>query len=253
MARAKGWKGRDHSLAGEPHLQAPPQGGQAPGAAPSPRLSDEPTHATQAKQGLQDQDISVFAEPSMGGDGQGDWALAYASGPGHGLRLLAMLPLALIAGPMAILAALLALGSHSLSGLLNIVVIGPLIEEVAKVFPFLLLAERKPWWLPIWPLLLLAVGISALGFASIENLIYLHIYIPDPSPAIIAWRWWVCTALHITCSLIAGIGLVVMRHRAWQRHSRGRMEDALPWLIAATVLHGAYNALAVAWETLEPF
>ena len=86
---------------------------------------------------------------------------------------------------------------------------------------------------------------SGLIFGVVENLIYLNVYIPDPEPGIVAWRWSICTLLHTGCSVIASIGVVqIWRH--FQIHSRmPRLTDGSAWIVAAIVIHGIYNASAV--------
>ena len=88
--------------------------------------------------------------------------------------------------------------------------------------------------------------------ATIENLVYFFVYIQDPTPEIVLWRLFACTALHVVCASLSGFGLA----RAWRRAAaaRGAAEPSLatPWIVAAMAVHGAYNALATAWELLAP-
>ena len=96
-------------------------------------------------------------------------------------------------------------------------------------------------------------ALSGLVFASIENLIYFFFYIKDPTPEIVLWRLVACTALHVACAALSGLGLA----RAWRRAAAARSAAdpslAASWTVAAIVLHGAYNALATVWELLAPF
>ena len=85
-----------------------------------------------------------------------------------------------------------------------------------------------------------------------ENLVYFFLYIKDPTPEIVLWRLGACTALHVVCATLSGLGLA----RVWRRASAARSSAdpsfAVPWIVAAVAVHGAYNALATAWELLAP-
>ena len=85
-------------------------------------------------------------------------------------------------------------------------------------------------------------------FATIENLVYIHLYARLGGVADVArlaeFRWAVCTPLHVGCSLIASVGLM----RAWVRHqAAGRpleLSDAFGWFALAIGVHGLYNFVA---------
>lgn len=130
-------------------------------------------------------------------------------------------------------------------GIMGIVVFGPTIEEVMKVFAVVWILERKPWLLPNRAAVIVAALAGALGFAVIENLIYVHVYIPDPTPQIIVWRWTVCTTLHVAATGITTVGLVRLWKRAMTRFVPVQLPMAFPYLVGAIVLHGAYNAFAL--------
>ncbi len=102
--------------------------------------------------------------------------------------------------------------------------------------------------------MVVAVAASGLVFAVIENLLYLNVYIEDPTPEIRAWRWIACTILHVLCCLITSIGLV----RIWRHTNKHATQPGFalgaPLLIAAVVVHGLYNLSALMIETfLKPF
>ncbi len=157
--------------------------------------------------------------------------------PSRGRRIAFLIMLA--GGPFAVLGAFL--GG---SGLLSVIVWGPVTEELMKVALLLTLLELRPHVLTSRLQIHLAAAGSGLGFSVIENLIYLHVYVPDPAAALVVWRWTVCVVLHVGCSLIASLGVA----RAWSRClaelEPPRLGIALRWLVAAIALHGAYNLLA---------
>jgi len=102
-------------------------------------------------------------------------------------------------GPWAVLGAIFS----GTGGLLGVVVFGPVTEEVMKVAVIATLMEVKPYLVRSELAIRMAAVASGFGFAFIENLLYLNVYIANPSPDIIAWRWIVCTALHVGCTSLA--------------------------------------------------
>lgn len=133
-------------------------------------------------------------------------------------------------------------------GLLAYAVSAPVYEELMKVMVVLMLIELRPYiFRYAWVIWVCTLG-SAATFATLENLLYLNIYIKDPSAGIMLWRWTVCSALHVGCTAIVTVGLV----RMWRtsiRHLRPpSAADTYPYMVAAMVVHGSYNALAVVFE-----
>lgn len=164
--------------------------------------------------------------------------------------------LALASGPFAILGTMLTMSTGGTAGIgiLMIVLVGPMIEEMLKVGATLIALERKPYlFLSAWQILIAGMA-GGLCFAVVENLLYIHVYIEDPSDAIIFWRWTVCTFMHVGCSTIASLGLIRMYRRARANATPPEVRLAYPPLIAAIALHGVYNAGAVLLEfVLTPF
>ncbi|MCL1887722.1 MAG: PrsW family intramembrane metalloprotease [Kiritimatiellaeota bacterium] len=161
---------------------------------------------------------------------------------------LTLLFCALAAGPFAVVGAFMRGGGGA--GVLGPVVFAPLVEEFAKIATPLIVLERCPWrWTRGWQLVFVC-AVSGLVFAAVENLLYQHVYLDNPSAELLRWRWTICVLMHTGCSTIAGLGL----RRAWRetRLRRTRPDAALPapYVITAIVLHGAYNALAVALSLL---
>ncbi len=156
---------------------------------------------------------------------------------------------AVAAGPFAVLGALIGTPSGvGLVGFLYVVVIGPLIEEVLKAAGAFYLAEQRPWLVPAaWTLPLAALA-AGLVFAAIENLVYLNVYIPDPSAEIVRWRWIAGPALHGGASLLAGFGVARMWRRSHQRGEPPNPSEAVPGVVGAAVLHGGYNATVTVLE-----
>ena len=175
---------------------------------------------------------------------------SHATSPSQQWR--AVLLATLVAGPFAILGAFMgAGGTASLAIVLVVATLGPLAEEMLKASGALYLVEQKPWLVPgswVLPLITLAAG---LVFAVIENLVYLNIYIPDPTPEIVRWRWIAGPLLHGGASLIAGFGIRRMWMITHRDRTAPRLRHAAPYLIAAVVVHGLYNLLVTVLELTE--
>lgn len=158
---------------------------------------------------------------------------------------LLALGLAAVAGPWSVLGAFFgSFQTGSLLGLITVVVIAPIVEEICKVSATMIAIERRPFWFTQRAQILLAATAAGLVFALIENQIYFHVYIREPSAELIAWRKSVCVVLHTGCSLIAGLGLVRMWEASRATCSRPRAERAATALTVAALLHGAYNFAA---------
>lgn len=163
---------------------------------------------------------------------------------------------ACLSGPLAVLSTLLGgviQGAPSGVGIFGVVVVGPIVEEIMKTLVLAVTLDRKPWLFRSRAQLLVVAMASGFAFAAIENVLYLKVYVPDPSPDLIAWRWTVCVALHVGCTTIASLGLA----KAWKRsahvRTRPNLESAAGMLIAAIVVHGCYNAFATVYSVFHPF
>ena len=156
--------------------------------------------------------------------------------------------LSLIAGPLAILTAFY--NQPGGSQFLLLVVIGPLVEEMGKILAPLMMVERNPTQFTSAAQPIVCAIAGGLVFSIIENVLYLNVYIPDPSPMLITWRWTVCVALHTGCSFVAGCGVAKIRNRSLSDRKPPRMETGAFLIIAAVVIHGLYNLIAI---LIDPF
>jgi len=160
-----------------------------------------------------------------------------------GVTLLA----ALLGGPFAIVGALVA-GHRGFGPVVYVIVFGPVVEELLKQSGMTYVLEKKPYRIfSTWQFVFSAV-LSGLAFAAIENLVYIHRFAAAANIKDVGrlafYRWTVCTALHVTCAVIASLGLI----RVWKRQLRdGRPADlaaAVPFFAAAMIAHGLYNLVA---------
>ncbi len=197
--------------------------------------------------------LSVTAQSGTGRSSEtyGAWVRARRAETSWGLSFAATIGVAMLAGPWAVLGALLSASldeGSSISSVVGMVFIGPAVEEIMKVALLAYVVERRAYLLKSGGQVLVCAFAGGVVFAAIENLMYLRVYIDNPSPALVAWRWSVCVALHGACSLIAGGGLLRVWSRIWSTGRRPELLAAFPFTLAAITLHGVYNATAILLE-----
>jgi hypothetical protein len=144
------------------------------------------------------------------------------------------------AGPWGVMGAFAGAGATGFM-LLAVCVFGPVVEEVTKVAAAMWIIEKRPYSFMTGGQILICAACGGLAFAAIENLIYTYVYVPNHTTEFVAFRWTVCVALHMTCSTLAGIGLVKVWRDAITNLHRPRLELAYRWMITAMVCHGLYN------------
>ena len=229
-----------HNVWDEPHLR--------PGhASPEPIVRRDvtagPAHLS-----------SVFDEPLYSAElaggrrgGYADWLDARRAATPAWRSWLVVLGLVGVAGPAAVVGtfAQTAFGVRNNLGAASAIFVAPIIEELMKAAAALWVAETRPYlFRSSWQILLTLLA-AGVGFAAIENALYLTIYFPDPSPNLILWRWTACVALHAGCSLIAGFGVAGVWRAALRDRRPPAVSHAGPWLATAAVVHGCFNAAAV--------
>ena len=199
-------------------------------------------------------ELTVWDEPGISADlaGQvpeGDvtyvrWLRERTGQVTAGRSWLVTAVLALAAGPWAMTGALMGSGQTG-GSMLVIVCFGPIVEEVMKVSAALYVVEKRPFLFRTRAQIIICAAAAGLVFACIENLLYLNLYIRDPSPALVKWRWTICVFMHVGCSVIAGMGVARIWRDVWQRWDRPRLPLGFGYTLAAIILHGSYNAFAV--------
>lgn len=255
-----------HSIDAEPHWRSGHGNGDS--AYDEPALTGQPVDASAAADGAGANDEerayhNVWDEPASLAAGlkAPEHATTYARWYTSGLERVSSTHawgvtaiLALVGGPLALLGAMFPAQPRGLWSMLAVVSVGPVMEEVLKISAVVIALERRPFLFRSHAQIFIAVIASAALFSLVENLMYLYFWIPDPSPALITWRWSVCTALHIGTTTVAGLGIVQMWRVSRHRMARPQMHDAFPYVVTAIVIHCAYNALAVAYTAFfDPF
>ena len=135
-----------------------------------------------------------------------------------------------------------------------LVVLGPFAEETLKQSGAIFQLEKMRGSIRYdWQFFLSGV-LGGLVFSVLENLIYRYIYLANKPPeelaTIMAFRWTICTALHILCTVISSMGLRRVWRDSLEKERPCRISDAFPWFAAATAVHGLYN---LSMLLLDPF
>ncbi len=117
---------------------------------------------------------------------------------------------------------------------------GPMIEEATKpVGLYLLLARRPAYLTSRFQAAALAAGAGA-AFGLVESALYVTVYVADPTPEYVAFRFTVPVALHVAASFIFGLG-ITPRLRASVAGTVPFLSGSWPFFAAAVVLHSGYN------------
>ena len=246
----------DPSIDHEPHLRQ--RGFTAdPGEAAAERLVD-----AAAGRETDDQRVehTVWDEPALTRELSGpvpDGALVYdrwldrrIAGTSAALTWVVTLAVAAASGPWAILGALLFSGQTTL-GIVMITVFAPVAEEMMKVAAALWVVEKRPFLFRSSGQIAICALAGGFVFAAVENVLYLTVYVDEPTPWLVVWRWTVCVALHMGCSFVAGLGLMKIWRLTIQHRTRPRLAVGAPYMVAAMVIHGLYNGSAVLLELFD--
>jgi len=243
---------KDPSIQREPHLRK----GEFK-SDPSEVKADRILDKSSAKDYSEDAQVerTVWDEPALSMELIGerpageltykDWLLLRRKEISFSKTMVVTIGIAVTAGPVAIFGAFYGSGQTVLS-ILAITVFAPIVEEIMKVALAFYVVEKKPFYFRSSGQILLCALAGGLVFAAIENVIYLNIYIEKPLYRLVAWRWTICVALHMGCSLIAGSGLVRIWRRTWRNLERPQIALAYPFILTAAIIHGLYNAFIIA-------
>ena len=132
--------------------------------------------------------------------------------------------------------------------LLGVVLIGPLIEEVLKPIGIIILLEKDPAGFHSKTHILWLCALSALVFSLLENILYIYIYLdkvireyPSFFREVFYYRYTVCVLLHISTTLILGLGLVKEFERIKENAEKFMLENVTLYIGLAVGIHGIYN------------
>ena len=222
-------------------------------------LGDEPALCGAVQSGTEAGSNGVWGEPALVDAEAADaertrhraWLVEQWSGTSAKTRLGVFFLLCAFSGLVAIPCAVLK-GLFGYGALL-IAVAAPLAEEMAKAILPLMVLEKRPWFFGSYSSIVLVGLLSGAVFASVENVLYLFVYIPSEklTQGTVLWRLVVCTALHVGCAALSCSGLARAWRRARERRAEFEMSVAMPCLIAAVAIHGVYNLCALVYEGLH--
>ena len=195
---------------------------------------------------------SVLNEPALNNTDKGHGFLEWIDSKKQNCsilgNILTTLAVSVVGGLFAIVGAFLATRS-GYYGLIYVVLFGPVTEELLKQSGMIYLLEKKPYRIFSNFQFFFAAIISALIFASLENLLYIHFYVPEDSisnHALYAdFRWSVCTTLHISCSMIASFGLMRTWHKIKENGKPADLSAGFIFFAISIATHGIYNLLAI--------
>ena len=156
----------------------------------------------------------------------------------------------LAGGPFAIVTAFVTNTFYGTWIIFLIAVVAPAVEEVAKVAITAWMVEVKPWLFRSAAQIRLAAVAGGLWFGVLENVYYVTVVLPavGAPPEMYAFRWIVCTTLHVVTTFITSFGLVKVWSDATTQLRRPKFDDIWPWLLAAMIVHGVYNGGAIIFE-----
>ena len=142
----------------------------------------------------------------------------------------------------------------SLFNLILLVFLGPFAEEALKQSGAIFQLEKMRGSIRYDWQFFLSGALGGLVFSVMENLIYRYVYLaskpPEELALIMAFRWTICTALHILCTVISSMGLRRVWRESLAKERPFRLSDAFPWFAAAATVHGLYN---LSMLLLDPF
>jgi RsiW-degrading membrane proteinase PrsW (M82 family) len=119
-------------------------------------------------------------------------------------------------------------------------IVAPVVEEALKPSAIYLVLAKWPRVLKNQFHIAALAALGGISFATIENLVYLNIYIKHPSPEVVLWRLTVGTALHAVCSFIFGLGLNQKLISSIKGETK-LLSSGKRYFFTAMALHSAYN------------
>ena len=123
-------------------------------------------------------------------------------------------------------------------------VAAPMIEEVMKPSGVYVLLVRRPEVLTsrIYTALLAALG--GLSFAIAENILYLQVYFPEHTHALVVFRYTVDLTMHVVTSFILGFG-INQKLLASVRGEIPLLKYNRKFFFTPMIIHSLFNIMAV--------
>ena len=87
-------------------------------------------------------------------------------------------------------------------------------------------------------------ALAGLTFGIIEALVYVYLYVDDPSDSFITYRFTLPLALHSFCSMLVGLG-IVRGVVSWANGEGPLPKSSRNLYFTAVATHATYNTLAI--------
>ena len=152
--------------------------------------------------------------------------------------------MAVLGGLLGIMGALFQEGQATLGFLLLPFLGAPIIEEALKPSGIYLALLWWPRALNSQLFTAILCAISGFVFGVIESLVYVAVYVEDPSDDFILYRFTVTLALHAIASFVVGLG-INRRILDWAAGRTKLPKASRNFYIAGVAIHAIYNTTAV--------
>ena len=128
------------------------------------------------------------------------------------------------------------------AGLLTIFV-APVVEELCKPIGLIIMLDKRPHWLGSAREVVVVALISALVFATLENLLYIFVNAPGRGAAFAIFRFTVPTSMHLIATGIFAAGMAKTWRRMMAGGKRFDINICFRYYLAAVIVHAAYNGI----------
>jgi RsiW-degrading membrane proteinase PrsW (M82 family) len=118
--------------------------------------------------------------------------------------------------------------------------VAPMVEESMKPVGLYILLAYRPEVLTSRFYTARLAAMAGAGFGAIESTVYVTVYVENPTPEFIAFRYTVPVLLHTVASFIFGFG-INQRLKASMWGEVPFLSGNWPYFVAAIALHSAYN------------
>jgi RsiW-degrading membrane proteinase PrsW (M82 family) len=152
--------------------------------------------------------------------------------------------MAILGGLLGIFGAIFQEAQTTLTYVLLPFIGAPIIEEALKPSGIYLALLWWPRALRSQLFTAILCALSGLVFGIIESFVYVTVYVDNPSDEFIIFRFSVPLGLHAMASYLVGLGLN-QRVIDWAAGRSKLPRASRNYYIAAVVLHGLYNTIAV--------
>lgn len=166
------------------------------------------------------------------------------SGPAPTYQYVLAFLMAVIGGALGILGAIFQEFQTTATYLLLPFLGAPIIEEALKPSGLYLTLLWWPRALNNQLFTAILCSISGLVFGVIESLVYVTVYVEDPSDGFILYRFTVTLALHAVASFVVGLG-INQRILDWAAGRARLPKSSRNFYIAGVAIHAIYNTSAV--------